>query len=171
MQPGECVLVLDFAENYSFVVQDAAKGFHWNNSKATIHPFVLYYIPTTRKVCHKSYACISNHRVHDTANVYCFLQKLLNEYVKVDFLHVHKVFYFSDGSGVQYKNFKSFTNLLLHEQDFNLKTEWHFFAISHGKNACDCVGGTIKRLATYASLQRTISNQIETPLKLVSAIF
>ena len=102
--------------------------------------------------------------IHDTVTVYCFLQKLLNEYVKVDFLHVHKVFYFSDGSGVQYKNFKSFTNLLLHKQDFNLKIEWHFFATSHGKNACNGVGGTIKCLVTYASLQRPILNQTETPL-------
>ena len=102
--------------------------------------------------------------IHDTVTVHCFLQKLLNEYVKVDFLHVHKVFYFSDGSGVQYKNFKSFTNLLLHKQDFNLKIEWHFFATSHGKNACNGVGGTIKCLVTYASLQRPILNQTETPL-------
>ena len=25
---GECVTVLDFAENYSFIVQDAVQGFH-----------------------------------------------------------------------------------------------------------------------------------------------
>ena len=31
LQFGECVIVLDFAENYSFLVQDAAQGFHWNN--------------------------------------------------------------------------------------------------------------------------------------------
>lgn len=28
LQLSECILVLDFAENYSFVVQDAAQGFH-----------------------------------------------------------------------------------------------------------------------------------------------
>ena len=41
---GESVIVSDFAENYSFLVQDAAQGFHWNNSQATIHPFVIYYV-------------------------------------------------------------------------------------------------------------------------------
>ena len=82
LQPGECVLVFDFAENYSFAVQDAAQGFHWSNSQATIHPFVLYYVdPATRNVCHKSYACISNQMIYDTVTVYCFLQKLLKEYV------------------------------------------------------------------------------------------
>ena len=124
LQPGKCVLLLDFAENYSFVVQDAAQGFYRNNSQATIHLFVLYYVHSAiRKVCHKSCACISNYMVHDTVAVYCFLQKLLNEYVKVDFPHVHKVFCFDDGPGAQYKNFKNFTNLLLHEQDFDLKAE------------------------------------------------
>ena len=62
------------------------------------------------------------------------------------------MFYFSDGSGAQYKNFKNFTDLLLHEKDFDLKAEWHFFATSHERNACDGVGDTIKRLAAHASL-------------------
>ena len=34
----------DFSENYSFVLQDATQSFHWNNSQATIHPFVAYYM-------------------------------------------------------------------------------------------------------------------------------
>jgi hypothetical protein len=32
----------EFAKNYSFVLQDGAQGFHWNNIQATIHPFVIY---------------------------------------------------------------------------------------------------------------------------------
>lgn len=39
----EAVVILDFAENYSFVVQDAVQGFHWNNDQATLHPFCVYY--------------------------------------------------------------------------------------------------------------------------------
>ena len=34
-----------------------------------------------------------------------------------------------------------------------LYAEWHFFALSYGKNACDSIGGTIKQVAAYASLQ------------------
>ena len=71
--------------------------------------------------------------VHDTVTVYYLLQKLLTEYVKAEFTHFHKVFYFSDGSGAQYKNFKNFTSLLLQEQNFDLKAEWHFFATSQRK--------------------------------------
>ena len=42
-------------------------------------------------------------------------------------------------------------------------TEWHFFATSHGKNACDGVGGSIKRAVYSASLQRPIDRQILSP--------
>jgi hypothetical protein len=43
---------------------------------------------------------------------------------------------------------------------------WNFFATSHGKNACDGVGGTTKRVAALASLQCTIDRQILTPYQL-----
>ena len=29
---------------YSFILQDAAQGFHWNNLQATLHPFVAYFV-------------------------------------------------------------------------------------------------------------------------------
>ena len=75
-----------------------------------------------------------------------------------------KIKYFTDGSGAQYKNKKNFANLCAHNIDFDgLDAEWHFFASCHGKSACDGIGGTLKRLARLASLQRSVSNQITTP--------
>jgi hypothetical protein len=44
---SEVIVIGDFAENYSFVVQDAAQGIHWENSQCTVHPFVVYYRDTT----------------------------------------------------------------------------------------------------------------------------
>ena len=35
-------VLLDFAENYSFVIEDEVQGFHWNNIQATVHPIVIY---------------------------------------------------------------------------------------------------------------------------------
>ena len=43
LQSGVFQVIADFSENYSFVLQDEAQGFHWNNSQATLHPFVVYY--------------------------------------------------------------------------------------------------------------------------------
>jgi hypothetical protein len=43
LQSGEFVVLCDFTENYSIILQDEAQGFHWNNAQASIHPFVIYF--------------------------------------------------------------------------------------------------------------------------------
>ena len=77
-----------------------------------------------------------------------------------------KTVYFSDEAASQYKNCKKFINLCNHEADFGIQAEWHFTATSHGKGASDGVGGTVKRLAARASLQRLYEQQIMTPFQL-----
>ena len=65
------------------------------------------------------------------------------------------------------KKYQKFsTNLIFHENAFNLKAKWHFFPMSHGKNACVGVGGTLKKFAARASFQRPFSEQILTPNQL-----
>lgn len=53
--------------------------------------------------------------------------------------------------------------MLHHCSDFGVEAEWHYFATAHGKGPSDGLGGTLKRLATRASLQGT---QIQTPKEL-----
>ena len=77
-----------------------------------------------------------------------------------------KIVYFSDGAASQYKNFKNLKNLCCHKSDFGIDAEWHFFATSHGKGPCDGLGGTLKRLAAKASLQRPYNEQIMTARQL-----
>ena len=45
---------------------------------------------------------------------------------------------------------------------------WKQSGTSHGKSACDGIGGTVKRPATKASLKRPAQNQILTPLDMFS---
>ena len=71
-----------------------------------------------------------------------------------------------DGCASQYKNCKHFLNLCHHEQDFGMSAEWNFFATSHGKGACDGVGGTVKTFAAKASMHRPHDHHINTPMKL-----
>jgi hypothetical protein len=75
------------------------------------------------------------------------------------------MYYFSDDASAQYKTKNNFINLCYHSTDFGMNAEWHFFATSHGKGQCDGVGGTIKCLAAYSSLQH---HQILTPAQLYS---
>ena len=51
-------------------------------------------------------------------------------------------------------------------QDFGITAEWNFCATSRWKNLCNRVGGSVKCLATRASLQRPLDNQILTPYQL-----
>ena len=39
----EAIVLMDFAENYSFIVQDAPKSYHWLNTQASVHPVVIYF--------------------------------------------------------------------------------------------------------------------------------
>jgi hypothetical protein len=165
LQADQAIIILDFAENYSFTVQDAAQGFHWNNSQATLHPFVAYFKGTDGKLQHSCMCVVSDHLQHDTVVVHRFQQDVLH-YMKLLCPNLTKFFYFSDGAASQYKNFKNFANLVYHKDDFGLDAQWHFFATSHGKNACDGVGGTIKREAAKASLQAVTSGHILTPKQL-----
>jgi hypothetical protein len=166
MSTNECIILLDFAENYSFVVQDAAQGYHWDNTQATLHPFVVYFKDQNEVRC-TSFCIISNHMKHDVIAVHVFQLKVL-EYIKLKMPELSKVFYFSDGCAGQYKNLKNFSNLCHHKEDHGMDAEWNFFATSHGKSACDGIGGTVKRLAARASLQRPLDHQILTPHDLYS---
>lgn len=157
---NEAILIGDFSENYSFVIQDAAQGFRWVNNQATIHPFILYY-KEINELKHKSFCFISDHLQHCTSVVYSFQKALLPE-IKSNLPNIGKIYYFSDGCAGQYKNRFNLANLTMHKQDFGIDAEWHFFATSHGKNACDGVGGVLKRAAYKASLQRTLTRHILT---------
>jgi len=160
----KALVTCDFAENYSFVLQDEVQSYHWTSVQATIFPCVIYF-KSDCKIQHMNVVFISECLKHDTVAVYTFMKKLILM-LKSKFTNLGKVFYFSDGSAAQFKNCKNFLNLCNHHKDFQLEAEWHFFASAHGKSACDGLGGTIKRMARKASLQRPYNDQILTPREL-----
>ena len=167
LKMGEFLVTVDFSENYSFILQDAAQGFHWNNSSATLHPFVAYYLDS-EELRHLSYVVISDCLHHDTVAVHLFQRSFitfLKQFLPAR-LHPCKIIYFSDGAAPQYKNRKNFLNLCHHKDDFGVEAEWHFSATSHGKGACDGLGRTVKRLAARASLQRPYNDQLMTARQL-----
>ena len=106
---GEMVLVQDFAENFAFVIQDAAQAFHWNNDQATLFPTVVYY-RENNEVKHYCLLGISDCLKHDSVSVYMFQEKII-EHLKEKFTCIEKIYYFSDGALQQFKNKKNFANL------------------------------------------------------------
>ncbi|KAJ8669802.1 hypothetical protein QAD02_014517 [Eretmocerus hayati] len=164
LKEGEFLVLLDFAENYAFLIQDAVQAFHYNNDQCTIVTVVLYYIKDS-KLHHTSMAVLSDSLIHDSAFVHC-VQKIVTTHIKENFPAAKKVIYFSDGAAQHFKNKYNFVNLINHKNDFSLEAEWHFNATAHGKNACDGVGACLKSNARRASLQKNSTSQITTPREL-----
>ncbi|KAL5484241.1 hypothetical protein EMCRGX_G020703 [Ephydatia muelleri] len=137
LSSGEFLVIADFSENYSFVVQDEVQSFHWNNLQATVHPFLCNFKDGDGKINSICFTVISENNQHDNISVHLFQRKLIS------FLTDHfgkkpkRIMYMSDGCAGQYKNCYNFTNLCHHEEDFGIQAEWHFFATSHGKSAAD----------------------------------
>ena len=158
------IIILDFSENYHSIVQDSSQQFYFDGNQATVHPFAIYY-KDNDELKHLSLCVISECMKHDIMAVYTF-QSVALTYLKHTLPLVKSIQYFSDGAVSQYKNFKNISNLLHHFEDFGLHAVWNFFATSHGKGVCDGIGGTVKRLATRASLQKTRTGHILTAKKL-----
>ena len=156
----DAIIVLgDFAENYTFVIQDEIPGYQWSKQQCILHPLVIYYKETS-ELKSMSLSIISDDLDHDAALVYkiyagglCYIKQHTGD-------RLEKVHYFSDGCAGQYKNCKNFINLCHYKDDFNLECVWNFFATSHGKSACDGISGTVKRPAAKGSLQRQTCGQI-----------
>lgn len=70
------LILLDFAENYSFIVQDAVQGHHWDNTQATLHPFAVYHLVEGKVQC-LSICVISDCLKHDSLVVHTFISEVV----------------------------------------------------------------------------------------------
>ena len=129
---GNTTVLMDFAENYNFVMQDTVR-FHWNNTQATLNPFEVYCLNRDCNIQCWTYCIISDRLKHDVNAIYSLI-KLVITNLKELVSSLNKCIYFSDGAGPQDKNQKNFTNLCHHEADFTVNAEWDFFATSHGRS-------------------------------------
>ena len=147
----------DFAENYTFVVQDEIQSYHWCKKQCSLHPIVIYFMK--EQLEEPSFCVIS-----EDLNHVGFVNQVIHQtvdHIKTNICPtITKIHYFSDGCAGQYKNCKHFYNLCHHAEDISISCVWNFFATSHGKSPCDGIGGTVKRLVATASLQNPVSNQI-----------
>ena len=71
---NEVIVLGDFAENYSFLVQDQIQGYHWNKSQCSLHPVVVY-ICSSDNLVESSLCILFEDLNHDAA----FLYKVIKE--------------------------------------------------------------------------------------------
>ena len=151
------IVLVDFVENYQFLVQDQIQSYHWSKEYCTLHPLVIYFIDGDGNIQHNSFISDDNNR---NTNFVYKIQTIIVDYLKENLRIVDKIFYFSDGCAEQYKTCKKFIILCHHQQDFIMDAEWILFATSHDKPPCNGVGGFVKRYVAKHNLQRPLHNQI-----------
>ena len=133
------------------------KGFHWDNSQCTLHPFVLY-----KASCHKSYCVISDCLRHDAAAVAAF-QAVVILHIKNELSGLKKYTISRTGQRPSIKTRQTFQIFPIMQGISESNVSGISLPLLMEKNACDGVGGAIKRAVYRASLQRPIDGQILTP--------
>ncbi|KAJ1375148.1 hypothetical protein SESBI_51341 [Sesbania bispinosa] len=151
LEEGEALVLCDFAENYTCVIQDAVQDYHWTNDQVTIHPFVAYY-KEEGEVKHLSHVIISDHMTHDTMTVYAFLDNATT-FLKSKIKNLKKNYLCFGWCSPTVQELQKCNKSQLSFEDFGVHAEWHFFATSHGKSPCDGLSGTLKRYAYLASIR------------------
>ena len=110
MKPLDNVILQgDFAEKFSYVIQDEVQSFHWENKQATLHPFVAYHRLADGTLEHSNICVVSDTREHTTTTVYAFLNVII-PYLRTQFPEMKRIHYFTDGCAGQYKNKSNFIN-------------------------------------------------------------
>ncbi|CAG9831342.1 unnamed protein product [Diabrotica balteata] len=99
-----CIILMDFSENYSFIIQQSVQAFYYNNSQATVHPFCIYFKnKESDQLLNVNYCMISDTKDHLAYTINAFTAKLMAE-IKEKYSWIKNVIYFSDGAPQQYKN-------------------------------------------------------------------
>ena len=116
---GEVIILGDFAENFSFIVQDEIQGYLWNKQQCSLHPIVLYYCKENESDLVSTSICFLFDDVkHDVNFVYQIMKDTIKYICDNITEALSKVHYFSDGCAGQYKNCKNFLDLCFHNSDF-----------------------------------------------------
>lgn len=142
----ECIINVDFSENYSCKYSAEIQAVHFGAShqQATMHTGVLYVGDNSSPLC---FCTISQSKKKGPPAIWQHLEPVL-DYIQAHHPSVSVVHFFSDGPCTQYRqkgNFFLFSTELS-KRGFQSGT-WNFFEASHGKGAPDGVGGVLKRLA------------------------
>ncbi|KAK0132496.1 hypothetical protein N1851_032633 [Merluccius polli] len=126
----ECIVHVDFSENYVCKMSREIQAVHFSHQQATMH--------TDR---------ISESKSKGPPAIWQHFEHVF-DYIRANYPSVSVVHFFSDGPCMQYRqkgNLFLFSTEL-YRRGFKSGT-WNFFEASHGKGAPDGVGGVLKRLA------------------------
>ena len=73
---NECIVQMDFAENYSCIPLEEVQSAYWCQQGVTIHPIVVYF-RDDGALSHKSFACVSDEKGHNSSTVLAIISQLV----------------------------------------------------------------------------------------------
>ncbi|MCG8046239.1 MAG: hypothetical protein N0E48_11390, partial [Candidatus Thiodiazotropha endolucinida] len=146
LQSNECLVHIDFSENYNCRLESEVQEMHFGASKKQITLQTgIYY--TGNETSGQTFCTVSDSIYHGPAAIWCHLSKVLAE-LKQKNKNLDTIEFFSDGPLSQYRqkgNFYMLTQIPIKFGFQNVK--WSFFESGHGKGIPDAVGGSLKREA------------------------
>jgi hypothetical protein len=145
--PADAILShVDFAENYSFEIQNEIQSMHWHSSQITILVHITYRLDAlTNSMVKESHFYLSDDKTHDTLFVqHCFLQHW--EWLKGQGVNVARHWVWSDGCAGQFKGSRPMYFVSRYPGlTGGCVMSWNFFGTGHGKGEWDGAGAVVKR--------------------------
>ena len=77
MKDNEAVVLLGFAENYKFVIQDKVKSFHWNQQSCSILLVVIHF-SSNSILSEKSFCSISDDLNRGISFIYHVMKEMIS---------------------------------------------------------------------------------------------
>ncbi|KAL5010757.1 hypothetical protein ScPMuIL_013062 [Solemya velum] len=146
MPPTECLIHVDFAENYNGKMTKAIQCMHFgaNQPQISLHTGFYKIGGVSKSV---SFCGVSDSLNHGPASIWAYLKPVL-EKIKTDHPCVNFVHFYSDGPTTQYRQKSNFYLFSTEVTDLGFEgSTWNFMEAGHGKGIPDGVGATVKRVA------------------------
>jgi len=143
-----CVLIIDFSENYSCKYTSETQSVHFgaSRSQVTMHTAVLYYRTTEAEAelqC-KSFCTVSDNLRHYPAAIWVHLKPVLY-FVAKNVPAMESINIRSDGLTTQYRNKYNFAIFAqLGSITKFKKATWNFTESGYCKRPADGIGGSVK---------------------------
>ena len=87
----ELIVLGDFAENYSILVQDEIQAYHWNKSQCSLHPVVVY-IRFSDNLVASSLCILPEDLNHGVAFVYKVIKETV-DFIRKEFCEDYSPFF------------------------------------------------------------------------------
>lgn len=148
LNEDEVIIIVDFSERFITKANREIQSSYFGKKLISIYTARMYVGQQAF-----SFVIASDNQAQSKYTVFAYMQALIERAKEIN-PNIQRVNIFSDGCAMQFKNRFNIWNLLYADEDFGVSLEWHFFSTSHGKSACDGIGGIVKR----AVHKRVISN-------------